>query len=682
MKNYALKFVNKLTNIGGSLQTPIAILPAAGILLALGTIFTSQSFLDMMPFADHPVVTNIFNVCLQCGSIIFGNLPLIFAAGVAIGLTNNDGIAALSAIVGYLIMNVTIGGILGITPELVSTSNAYTTMLGIPTLQTGVLGGIFIGVLASSIYKKFYNIELPQALEFFAGKRCVPILTAFAAFFIGIAMCFVWPPIQDGINSLSTFISSTNSAVAGFMFGFIERLTIPFGMNHVWWPTFWLQAGEYVNAAGQVVNGDQLIFFSQLADNTSITAGTFMNGLFVLKMFAMPAVALAMYHCAKPENRKKVAGILLSGAITSFVCGITEPLEFCFIFVAPGLFGVYAVVTGLGFAVMNMLGAHLGLSFSGGFLDYIFFNVLPNRTNWWIAIPVGIGLFAINYYLFRFAIKKFNLKTPGREDEVKEDTSSSLSNSELIGAIITALGGKNNIVNVNACYSRLRVDVKDVSIVQKDAFASLKSSGVSILGKNVQVIYGNKAVAMKEGVLAMLSGQMIPDNFGSNTQDMINVSRNVKTLNMIVSPYTGKIIPLTAVKDGVFSSKAMGDGFAVELRNGSIVSPCDATVVSVFPTKHAICLVDKDGNEILLHLGIDTVNLNGIGFSVSLQEGDVVKTGQEIAKVDLAILAQKNISTVSPVIFTNLDKDLYEVEVLLSGEVTHKQNPIIKINKK
>ena len=309
MKNLAMIFVNKLTNIGGSLQTPIAILPAAGILLALGTIFTSQNFLDMKPIMDNPTLTHIFNVCLQCGSIIFGNLPLIFAAGVAIGLTNNDGVAALSAIVGYLIMNVTIGGILNVTPEMLETSRAYTSILGIPTLQTGVLGGIFIGVLASAIYNRFYKVELPQALAFFAGKRSVPIITAFAAFFLGIVMCFVWPPIQDGINALSATISNMNSAAAGFMFGFVERLTIPFGMNHVWWPTFWLQAGEYVNQAGQVVNGDQLIFFAQLADNVPLTAGTFMNGLFVLKMFSMPAAAFAMYKCARPENRKKVHAV-------------------------------------------------------------------------------------------------------------------------------------------------------------------------------------------------------------------------------------------------------------------------------------------------------------------------------------------------------------------------------------
>lgn len=683
MKNLAMIFVNKLTNIGGSLQAPIAILPAAGILLALGTIFTSQNFLDMMPIMDNPTLTHIFNVCLQCGSIIFGNLPLIFAAGVAIGLTNNDGVAALSAIVGYLIMNVTIGGILNVTPEMLETSRAYTSILGIPTLQTGVLGGIFIGVLASAIYNRFYKVELPQALAFFAGKRSVPIITAFAAFFLGIVMCFVWPPIQDGINALSATISNMNSAAAGFMFGFVERLTIPFGMNHVWWPTFWLQAGEYVNQAGQVVNGDQLIFFAQLADNVPLTAGTFMNGLFVLKMFSMPAAAFAMYKCARPENRKKVAGIMLSGAITSFVCGITEPLEFCFIFAAPVLFLIHAVIAGLGFAAMNLLGAHLGLSFSGGFLDYLFFNVLTNRSNWWIVIPVGIALFAIYYFLFTFAIKKWNLKTPGREAKKETDVDDvAISDTELITKVIEALGGSSNIVHVNACYSRLRVDVHEVSKVDKDAFTNLQASGVSILGKNIQVIYGMKAVAMKEGVLAMMKGATITGESISSVQGDINISEDPKALEQLVSPYTGIIMPITAVPDEVFKSRAMGDGFAVDLNNGEITSPINGTVISIFPTKHAISLVDTKKNEVLLHLGLDTVNLNGEGFTLHVEAGDSVTAGQKLADVDLKLLKEKQISAISPVIFTNLDSSKYEIKIKTNGSVAKGQKSLFEIVKK
>lgn len=680
IKNLGMTFVNKLTNIGGSLQTPIAILPAAGILLALGTIFTSQSFLDMMPFAENDIVQQVFSVCLKCGSIIFGNLPLIFAAGVAIGLSKNDGVAALSAIIGYLIMNVTIGGILNVTPETVG----YASILGIDTLQTGVLGGIFVGVLASSLYNKFHDVKLPQALQFFAGKRSVPILTAFCAFFLGIVMCFVWPPVQEGINALSSSISGMNSGIAGFMFGFIERLTIPFGMNHVWWPTFWLQTGEYITAAGQVVNGDQLIFFAQLADGVQSTGGTFMNGLFILKMFSMPAVAFAMYKAAYPENRAKVKGILLSGAITSLVCGITEPLEFSFIFAAPALFGVYAIVTGLGFTVINLVGAHMGLSFSGGLLDYLFFNIFTNQGNWWLAIPIGAVWAVINYYLFYFAITKFDYKTPGREVETEGgiDTGIGLDDTTLLTKVIDALGGADNITNVNACYSRLRVDVKDATIVEKDAFTALQANGVSILGKNVQVIYGMKASAMRDGVLAVLSGKQFDGSSISDTSSDVNISTAPNKLAELVSPADGQIIDIINIPDEVFAGRSMGDGFAVNPSTGIIKSPINGKVCSVFPTKHAICLVDDHKNEVLVHMGIDTVNLNGVGFDVIIKIGDRIKAGQEIARMDLNVLKEHKLSPITPIIFTNLDMNMYGVELVANGTISVGTKNIIKITNK
>lgn len=663
MKNYFLKFVNKLTSIGGSLQTPIAILPAAGLLLALGTIFTNPAFVEMIPFAQNQTFANIFGVLLSTGNIIFANLPLIFAAGVAIGLTNNDGVAALSAIVGYLIMNVTIGGTMGITAEMVAESNMYVEILGIPTIQTGVLGGIIIGVLASAVFNKFHDIELPQALSFFAGKRCVPIITAFASLFLGFLMILIWPPIQVGINNLSNFIVNLNPGFSGFMFGFIERLTIPFGMNHVWWPTFWLQAGEYVNKAGQLVVGDQLIFFSQLSDGVPITAGNFMNGLFVLKIFSMPAVALAMYHTANKEQKGKVYGILVSAAITSLVAGVTEPLEFLFIFTAPALFLVYAVVTGLGFAVMNLLGAHLGLSFSGGLLDFLFFNLLTSRTHWWLLIPVGLIFAAINYFLFRFAILKFDLKTPGRTKETeKKGLSKRIYDGNQITNIIKALGGKANIKNVNACYSRLRVDVEDAEIVDKDIFAAeLEASGVSVLGKNIQVIYGNKAVGIKEAVLAKLRGEdVMPEVEAAPAQSN---SANPETLLTIVSPATGRLVPLAEVPDEVFASKAMGDGFAVDPQDNIIYAPISGKVAGIFPTKHAISLIDDEGNEVLLHIGLDTVNLEGEGFRLQVAEGDVINQNEVLVELDTEKIKAKGYSLMTLVIFTNLDKDRYHVQL-------------------
>lgn len=684
MKNVFMRFINKLTNIGGSLQTPIAILPAAGLLLALGTVFTNPAFLELMPFAQNETMINVFNVLLSTGGVIFSNLPLIFAAGVAIGLTNNDGVAALSAIVGYLIMNTTIGGVMGITPEMVAESNLYVEILGIPTIQTGVLGGIIVGVLAATIFSKFHDIELPKALAFFSGKRSVPIITAFASLFVGFIMILVWPPIQIGINNLSEFIVGLNPGFSGFMFGFIERLTIPFGMNHVWWPTFWLQAGEYVNQAGQTVNGDQLIFFSQLSDGVEFTAGNFMNGLFVLKIFSMPAVALAMYHTAHKDQKEKVGGILSSGALTSLVAGVTEPLEFLFIFSAPGLFLVYAVVTGLGFTVMNLLGAHLGLSFSGGLLDFLFFNLLTTRTNWWILIPVGLAFFAINYFLFRFAIEKWDLKTPGRmkADPASKSSSVYYDNSDQITNIVKALGGKDNIRNVNACYSRLRVDVSDVNSVDKDVFADrLEASGVSILGNNVQVIYGNKAVSIKEAVLAKLRGESVDyDNSKVEESQSTNDTADYDKLLNLTSPATGKVMTLDNVPDEVFASRAMGDGFAIEISDSSIYAPVTGTIMSVFPTKHAIAIHDAHGNEILLHIGLDTVNLEGEGFRLLVEPGDHIEQGQIIAEINIEKIKSKGYSLITPIIFTNLDREAYQVKLNSEkSEVTAKDSNLFRI---
>lgn len=626
MKKIFMKFVAKLTNIGASLQTPIAILPAAGLLLAFGTIFTSDSFLQMMPFLKIGILMKIFGVALQCGNIIFGNLPLIFCAGVAIGLTSDAGVAALSSIVGYLIMSVTIGGTLGISSSMVGKSNAYANILGIPTLQTGVLGGIVVGVLVSYIYNKFYDVKLPTALAFFAGKRSVPIITAFACFGLGLVMCIVWPPLQSGIDWLSATIAGSNVAIAGFMFGFVERLTIPFGMNHIWWPIFWLQTGTYINQAGQTVHGDQLIFFAQLADNAKITAGTFMNGEFILKMFSMPGAAYAMYKCARPENKKRVAGIMMSGAITAFVAGVTEPLEFLFIFTAPVLFLIHAVITGVGFTIANLVGAHLGLSFSGGFFDYLFFNILPMRTNWWIIIPIGVVFFFIYYFTFSFAINRFNLKTPGREDEEteaieenvqnngdnsEEEHSRTITNRSLAAAIIKNLGGKENIHNVNSCYSRLRVDVGDAKRVNRSAFAGLGASGVTFVGNNVQVIYGNKVTGIKEDVLRVLNGEEVSDSPVKLVETNESNELDPTKLGKIISPFKGEYIALEDIPDPVLSQRTLGDGYAATLTDGHLVSPIDGEVTTVFPTKHALGFTSNDGNEVLLHIGIDTVTLNG-----------------------------------------------------------------------
>ena len=372
-----------------------------------------------------------------------------------------------------------------------------------------------MGVLASVLYKKYYKIKLPSALEFFSGKRFVPILTSFIALFIGIILAIIWPPIQHGINGASNFIMNQSLGLAAFLFGFVERLLIPFGLNHVWWPTFWLQFGEYIDKSGKVVHGDQLIFFAQLKDHVPITAGTFMAGMTPLKMFGIPAAALAMYRCADEKNKARVKGIMISGAITSMVCGITEPIEFMFLFVAPWLYVIHAFFDGVSFYIADILNISIGNTISGGFIDFLLFGILQGdaKTNWIRVVLVGVPWAALYYFTFRFLIMKFNVMTPGRDDEsqaqatVPETGSAVSSNNSLHQdaiKIITALGEKENIEHVDACITRLRVSLKDRKKVDKSALKKIGAIDVLEVGGGIQAIFGAKAVLYKGEVNQIL----------------------------------------------------------------------------------------------------------------------------------------------------------------------------------
>jgi len=405
-------FFGVLQKVGKALMLPVALLPAAGILLAFGNALQNPQLTSRMPFLEAELIIVIAKVMEQSGGIIFGNLALLFAVGVAVGLAGGDGVAGLAAIIGYLIMNVTMGTYLGITPDMIGADPAYANVLGIPTLQTGVFGGIIVGILASILYKKYYNIELPSYLGFFAGKRFVPIITAATAVLLGIVMVYLWTPVQSGLNTFSHSMIDSNLTGAAFVFGVIERALIPFGLHHIFYSPFWFEFGQYADTAGNIVRGDQQIFFAQMRDGVEFTAGTFMTGKFPFMMFGLPAAALAIYHCAKPENKKYVAGIMGSAALTSFLTGITEPIEFAFLFVAPLLFGIHTIFAGLSFMTMHILNVKIGMTFSGGIIDFLLFGVLPNRTDWWLVIPVGLVFSAIYYFGFRYAILKFNLKTP------------------------------------------------------------------------------------------------------------------------------------------------------------------------------------------------------------------------------------------------------------------------------
>lgn len=483
-----MKIFAEVQKVGKALMTPVAILPAAGLFLAFGNKL------------QYPLME-------QAGQVIFSNLPLLFAIGAAIGLVGGDGVAALSAVVAILIMNTTMGIVSGAAAGLAAGDASYAMVLGIPTLQTGVFGGLIAGVIAAICYNKFYKTELPQFLGFFAGKRLVPIVTAIIAFLVGLAMPIIWQPVQTGLAHLSYLANEVNTNVSTFIFGVIERALIPFGLHHIFYAPFWYQFGEYTNKAGEIVNGDQAIWFAMLRDgvtNFSSTtyqgAGKFLTGKFVFMMFGLPAAALAMYQEARPENKKVVGGILFSGALTAFLTGITEPLEFSFLFVAPILYGIHCIFAGLSFMLMNLFNVRIGMTFSGGFIDYIAFGVLPGttgfETNWYMVIIVGLCLSVIYYFGFRFAIRKFNLMTPGREkveiSEVKNEKE--IKSDELAVGVLEALGGKDNLISLDACITRLRVEVKDTKNVNENALKSLGASGVLKVGSNgVQAIFGAKA---------------------------------------------------------------------------------------------------------------------------------------------------------------------------------------------
>ncbi|MGL6106175.1 glucose-specific PTS transporter subunit IIBC [Romboutsia sp.] len=681
------KLFGVLQKVGKALMLPVALLPAAGILLGVSNALANPELIARMPFLANETVQLIVSIMENSGGVIFDNLPLLFAVGVAVGLTEGEGVAGLAAIVGFLVMNKSMGIMAGVTPELagmvpgIKGNPMYASILGIPTLQTGVFGGIIIGIVAAGLYKKFYKIELPQYLGFFAGKRFVPIVTAASAILIGIGLSFIWPPIQNGLLGFSQTVIEANRTLAALIFGIIERALIPFGLHHVFYNPFWYQFGEYTNTAGQLVMGDQSIFFAQLKDGVAFTAGTFMTGKFPFMMFGLPAAALAMVHTAKPEKKKFVAGIMASAALTSFLTGITEPIEFAFLFVAPVLFAVHCVFAGLSFMVMHILGVKIGMTFSGGLIDFMLFGVIPNRTPWYLVLVVG-AVFAVVYYFgFKFLIIKFNLKTPGREDDVESEGSATLTNSELAFNILEALGNKENIAHLDACITRLRVAVNDINKVDQGRLKSLGAAGVMVVGNNVQAIFGTKSDTLKSEISEIVSGRAKVVKKAEEPKPK-TATKEVAITSVdeeILSLTNGEILELSQVPDEVFSTKLMGDGFAIKSSDGEIYSPVNGTVGVIFPTKHAIIIESEGGKEVLIHLGIDTVKLEGKGFKLFVEVGQKVKAGDKLVKMDIDYIEENAVSSISPVIFTNLVEN--QAVVVKTGAVKAKEANRIAITK-
>ncbi|MCA1042508.1 glucose-specific PTS transporter subunit IIBC [Bacillus infantis] len=681
-----------LQKVGKALMLPVALLPAAGILLAFGNALQNPALLDLAPFLENGGVEMVASVMENAGNIVFSNLALLFAVGVAVGLAGGEGVAALAAIIGYLIMNVTMGTVLGIEAKDLEGSMEYANVLGIPTLQTGVFGGIIVGILAASMYNKFFEIELPSYLGFFAGKRFVPIATAASAVVLGLLMIIIWPPIQSALNAFSQNMVHANLTLSAFVFGVIERSLIPFGLHHIFYSPFWYEFGQYTTNAGELVRGDQRIFMAEIKDRVQdLSAGTFMTGKFPFMMFGLPAAALAIYHEARPERKAIVGGLMASAALTSFLTGITEPLEFSFLFVAPVLFGIHAIFAGLSFMTMHLLDVKIGMTFSGGLIDYILFGLINPQTNAWIVIPVGIVFAVIYYFGFRFAIRKFNLKTPGREDveEEEEEAGGASKGGDLPYEILEAMGGQENISHLDACITRLRVSVNDIKDVDKNRLKKLGASGVLEVGNNIQAIFGPRSETIKGQMKDIMSGkkprpvEKAPEKGVEQQIEEVNpeaLQTEHKGEDIFISPIKGEIKPITDVPDAVFSGKMMGDGFAIVPSEGTIVSPVDGKIVNLFPTKHALGLLSDSGREILIHVGIDTVNLKGQGFETLVKENDRVEKGQPLLKVDLDFVKENAPSIMTPIVFTNLAEG-ETVVINKTGSVDIKEEDIITIKK-
>ena len=697
------KIFGVLQRVGRSFMLPIAILPVAGLFLGIGGSFTNETMLEayglLGVMGPGTIIYAILQVLNSAGSVVFDNLPLIFAIGVAIGMAKQEKeVSALSAVIAFFVMHATIGAMINDfgAPNL---SGATASVLGINSLQMGVFGGIIVGLGVAALHNRFYKIQLPQVLSFFSGTRFVPIISAAVYLLVGIAMYFIWPVIQTGINALGAFVLASGYA-GTWLYGFIERALIPFGLHHVFYIPFWQTAlGGTAMIGGTLVEGAQNIFFAELATpgiaHFSVEATRFMAGKFPLMIFGLPGAAFALYRCAKPENRKAVGGLLLSAALTSMLTGITEPLEFTFLFVAPAMYIVHCVFAGASYMIMHILNVGVGLTFSGGLIDLTLFGIMQgNAKTSWLWIPVvGVIYFIVYYLVFSFMIKKFDYKTPGRDDsEIKlytrkdvnaknaaEGAASAGGDNELSRQIMLGLGGKANISDVDCCITRLRCTVHDAAKVDQQLLRETGASGVICKGQGVQVVYGPRVSNIKSDLEAYLaspeSDKAEAASAPAAAAEMAPAAAAPGKAIVIASPLNGKVIPLEEVADGVFSEKMVGDGFAVEPTDNQVYAPADCEVTTVFGTKHAIGLTTPEGCELLIHLGIDTVQLNGAPFTINIKEGDTLKKGDLIGSFDEKAILDAGYRTVTPVVVTNSDA-YTSFQLLKTGSTTHGEDTL------
>ena len=696
-----------LQRIGQSFMLPIALLPIAGIFLGIGSSLTNTNMLaayhlkGLMGPGTAPYI--LFSLLNSAGSIIFDNLPILFAVGVAIGMARTEkATAALSGIVAFFVMHSTIGGLITYTGRSHSfLTGATTEIVGITSLQMGVFGGIIVGLGVAALHNRFYKIELPRVFSFFGGTHFIPIISAITYVGIGILMFYIWPPIQILINDAGKLVLMSGYG-GTFVYGLLERALIPFGLHHVFYMPFWQTAvggRELVN--GQLIEGAQNIFFAELASpdtsHFSVAATRFMSGKFPLMMFGLPGAALAMYTCARPENKKAVGSLLLSAAISSAVTGITEPLEFAFLFVAPPLYVIHCAFAGLSYMIMHMLNVGIGMTFSGGFLDFFLFGILQGntKTSWLHVIPVGILYFIVYFIVFRVMILKFNYQTPGHEKDNAAPVNNADNKSQ---QILDGLGGLENISDLSCCATRLRVTLHRPSKLNKEKLLATGAAAVVANGDGVQVVYGPEVTVIHARLQDYIA-QIIPasssttDNsaavpttsaevsnpaVSAEAKDSDNLSAADAITDIVYAPCNGTVIPLKEINDGVFSEGYIGEGLAIEPVDGSFYAPFDCSVAMVFDTHHAIALHTANDTELILHVGLDTVKLKGQHLEVFVQEGQKIQKGDLILRADLEGIQSAGCRTVTPVVITGAG-GAESVELLKTGPV-HIGDAVLKVH--
>lgn len=704
------KIFGVLQRVGRSFMLPIALLPVAGLLLGIGSSFTNATTLETYRLTsiihEGGVLYTILDIMSKTGSAVFDNLALLFAMGVAIGMAKKEKeVAALSGAIAFLIMNTSISALISAKGGIEAmAANSTTTALGITTLQMGVFGGIIVGLGVAALHNRYYKIQLPQVLAFFGGTRFVPIISSIVYLAVGIVMFFVWPIVQGWIASLGQLVLASGY-VGTWIYGIIERALIPFGLHHVFYMPFWqTEVGGSMVVDGNLIQGAQNIFFAELASKStthfSVSATRFMAGKFPFMIFGLPAAAFAMYKTSRPEKRKAVGGLLLSAALTSMLTGITEPLEFTFLFVAPAMYAVHCVLAGLSYMLMHIFNVGVGMTFSGGLIDMALFGILQGnaKTNWiWIVI-IGLIYAVVYYIVFHFMITRFNLKTPGREadDEetklytrkdvnAKKSSASEIADKDTVSALILkGLGGKINISDIDCCATRLRITVKNPDIVNDSLLRQSGASGVIHKGDGIQIIYGPQVSVVKsnfEDFIDSDAADRIDDiqitDKAASTPPSEKKSYVLKTI-ILSSHMKGMIVPLQNIEDDVFSQKILGDGIAVEPSEGKLYAPCDGRIESVFDTKHAVNLVSSDDCEILLHIGIDTVKLNGRFFHSHVKNGQSVKKGDLLITFDMEDIINAGYKLTTPMIICNSD-DYTNITAISSGK-TEAGNDILKLN--